>query len=125
MAGCHAVEHGFGRTWGDEATYHALAVASQYQGQLIVVLAKISAPGLTSEQIDAMARPLSQSLGELAGVASVRTQPRDGGLMIEVHYRHPAGSDQLDEVKRKLDSHWQEGPTKSGTSTVTLAPASL
>jgi multidrug efflux pump subunit AcrB len=101
-------------------------VASQYQQQLRVVVAKISLPGATADKIEAsVARPLEESVVKLSGVKSVKTQSSHGRFLMEVHFKQPAGSDQLAEVKQVIDGFWQGRSTAGGPPTVTLDKASL
>ena len=115
-----------GCNWGDQATYHAVVVASQYQQQLEVVVAKISWPGATADKIESsVAKPLEVSVVKLPGVNCVKTQSSHGRFLMEVHFKQPAGDDQLAQVKQVIDGFWQGRSTSGELPTVTLDRASL
>lgn len=111
--------------WGDQASYHALAVASQYQQQLRAVIARISLPGVSAEQVEiTVAKPLEQSVWKVSGVRSIRSQCSTGGLVMEVQFNEPAGVAQLAEVKEIVDAFWLDRSMKGALPTVTLDKAS-
>jgi hypothetical protein len=79
-------------SWTEQATYHALVVASQYQEQLRVIVARMAIPGLTPEEIEeGVAKPLERSVDRVACVSKVTTQPADGSFVMEVHFKKGAG----------------------------------
>lgn len=112
--------------WGDQASYHALAVASQYQQQLRAVVARISLPGVSAEEIEiTVAKPLEESVSKVFGVKSIRSQCSTGGFVMEVQFNEPADVTQLAEVKGIVDGFWSDRSMAGALPTVTLDKASL
>lgn len=113
-------------SWTHSVTYHALVVASLYQEQVQIVVARISLPGLSFEQVDEqVARRLERSVGSLTDVATVKTQSTDGHFVMEVHFKNGAGKAELAEVQQAVKGFLSTASLPESSSTVTVALPSL
>lgn len=113
-------------SWTEQATYHALVVASQYQEQLRVIVTRMAIPGLTPQEIEeGVAKPLERSVDRIAGVSKVKTQSSDGSFVMEVHFKKRAGEEERQDVQQLVTHFSHASSLTLEQPTVTVERPSL